>query len=425
MSVQIDPLPPVPQHTPPLDGPGKDELTRKTPFSVTWMNWFVQLKTKVDTINGILVNLANVAGTGILAKTGTLTWAVRTLTGTANRISVTDGDGVTGNPTVDISATYVGQTSITTLGTVTTGTWNGSAIGTTYGGTGLTSYTTGDILYASASNVLSKLAIGSTNYVLTVISGVPSWQPVSGGTLDWQTCGFWDEPINGAWGHYSAIPNSASNTVMGINASLLTATGTGGFTSVAATNAYTRQPKFKYTSAAGAGSLAGVVGNTAVACGDGGWFFSFRGGIGDAAAVANGILVIGMRAATAAAPNTDPSSHVNVVYFANDPGEANMSIMHNDGAGTATKIGLGANFPANTRSTDWYEVRFRCLTGSGNVDYYVLNVTSGNTTSGTISTDLPSGSTYLDPCYYRGNRTTALATVIDIGGWNIAYSLDG
>lgn len=46
------------------------------------------------------------------------------------------------------------------------------------GGTGFSTYTTGDILYASASNVLSKLGIGSTGQVLTVAGGVPTWAPV-------------------------------------------------------------------------------------------------------------------------------------------------------------------------------------------------------------------------------------------------------
>jgi hypothetical protein len=50
--------------------------------------------------------------------------------GTANRITV--------NPdSVDIASTYVGQTSITTLGTIGTGTWQGSVVGPTYGGTGV------------------------------------------------------------------------------------------------------------------------------------------------------------------------------------------------------------------------------------------------------------------------------------------------
>ena len=45
------------------------------------------------------------------------------------------------------------------------------------GGTSQISYTTGDILYASASNILSKLAVGTTGYTLTVASGVPTWKP--------------------------------------------------------------------------------------------------------------------------------------------------------------------------------------------------------------------------------------------------------
>lgn len=104
---------------------------------------------------------------------------VLTVSGTANRITSTGGQ----NPVIDISAAYVGQASITTLGTITTGVWNGTAIGPTFGGTGLTTYTTGDTLYASASNVLSKLPIGTTNQVLTVIAGIPSWQTPTTGTV--------------------------------------------------------------------------------------------------------------------------------------------------------------------------------------------------------------------------------------------------
>lgn len=100
------------------------------------------------------------------------TWTITT-TGTANRVTVTGGTGLT--PTIDIAATYVGQTSITTLGTITTGVWNGTKIDETHGGTNQTSYVTGDTLYASAANTLSKLGIGTAGQVLTVAAGVPSW----------------------------------------------------------------------------------------------------------------------------------------------------------------------------------------------------------------------------------------------------------
>jgi hypothetical protein len=65
------------------------------------------------------------AGAG-LTKSGNTIDAV----GTANRISVAADS-------IDIASTYVGQTSITTLGTIGTGTWQGSVIGATYGGTGV------------------------------------------------------------------------------------------------------------------------------------------------------------------------------------------------------------------------------------------------------------------------------------------------
>ena len=96
---------------------------------------------------------------------------VTSVSGTANRITSTGG----ATPVIDISASYVGQSSITTLGTIATGIWNGTAIGPTFGGTGITTYTTGDILYSSASNVLSKLGIGTAGQVLTVAGGIPSW----------------------------------------------------------------------------------------------------------------------------------------------------------------------------------------------------------------------------------------------------------
>lgn len=49
----------------------------------------------------------------------------QTTAGTTNRITVTNGST---SPVVDIAATYVGQSSLTTLGTITTGVWNGTAI---------------------------------------------------------------------------------------------------------------------------------------------------------------------------------------------------------------------------------------------------------------------------------------------------------
>lgn len=108
---------------------------------------------------------------GIVVRTAADTYTSRTATGTSNRISITNGDGVSGNPTIDIAATYVGQTSITTLGTITTGTWNGTAIGVVYGGTGLTSIAADRIMYATGANTIGTSANFSFNGTLLQSGG--------------------------------------------------------------------------------------------------------------------------------------------------------------------------------------------------------------------------------------------------------------
>ena len=79
--------------------------------------------------------------------------------------------------------------SLSSVGTIATGTWNATTIGTIYGGTGLTSYTTGDIVYASATNTLAKLAAVTSGYVLTSNGAgtAPSWQVAGGGGADKNT----------------------------------------------------------------------------------------------------------------------------------------------------------------------------------------------------------------------------------------------
>lgn len=71
------------------------------------------------------------AGTYLAGNGLSLTGSSFAVLGTTNRISVS-GSGV------DISAAYVGQTSITTLGTIATGVWNGTTIAVANGGTGAT-----------------------------------------------------------------------------------------------------------------------------------------------------------------------------------------------------------------------------------------------------------------------------------------------
>ena len=79
-------------------------------------------------------SLASNTTTGILAYTASNTITPRTITGDTNLIDVTNGNGVSGNPTITISPFYEGQPSITTVGVISIGTWNGDAIDQSYGG---------------------------------------------------------------------------------------------------------------------------------------------------------------------------------------------------------------------------------------------------------------------------------------------------
>lgn len=144
-------------------------------------NGFVLTTNDTITLNTTGLNFTQFSGAGQLNAGAGLTKTGNTIdaVGTADRITV-NADSI------DIASTYAGQTSIVTLGTVTTGTWNATTIATTRGGTGLTSYVLGDLIYASAANTLATLAGNTTaaKRFLTqtgtgTVSAAPVWSAIS------------------------------------------------------------------------------------------------------------------------------------------------------------------------------------------------------------------------------------------------------
>lgn len=89
------------------------------------------------------------------------------------------------------SPSEVGMFSVNAQGQLTTATRASIAIDASAitsgivpvirGGTGLSSYTAGNLLYATGATTLASLPIGSTGQVLTVTGGLPKWQNSTGG----------------------------------------------------------------------------------------------------------------------------------------------------------------------------------------------------------------------------------------------------
>lgn len=138
--------------------------------------------------------------TGILTASGAA--GVSTVT-TANSARITVG-GTGTNPTVDISSTYVGQGTITTLGTITSGIWNGTTIAIGNGGSGQTSaqaalnafvgaVTTGQYLRGNGTNIIlstfQSADIPTTSITVAQLnaSGTPSSTTYLRGDGTWST----------------------------------------------------------------------------------------------------------------------------------------------------------------------------------------------------------------------------------------------
>lgn len=82
-----------------------------------------------------LAALEGLSANGIAARTATDAWSARTITGTASEITVTFGDGVSGNPTVSMPSALVFSGKTIADGTYNSPTFVNAALGTPLSGT--------------------------------------------------------------------------------------------------------------------------------------------------------------------------------------------------------------------------------------------------------------------------------------------------
>jgi hypothetical protein len=231
------------------------------------------------------------------------------------------------------------------------------------------------------------------------------WRPVpeEGGTNYWR-------------GVYAAFPGSALLQGRGIS---IAVTGSATTYTPTNTNRITAIPALEgLVTTASATAVAGFRTNTAALrlgqIGGAGWLYMralVRNATGGATATTRGFF--GLRGSTAAPTDVNPSTLTNIVGLGWDSGDANLSIIHNDGTGAASKIPLGANFPRPTadRSQAWDLALLS--DGLGNVYWAVVSLANSARARGAINTDLPAPNTLL--AFFSYISVGGTSSVIGIG----------
>lgn len=147
---------------------GGISLNGDTTKTLEWKN-ATDAWTSSENLDLASTKTYKIAGTDVLTASAVLGKSVPsgTIVGTSDSQTLTGKtiDGASNTLTVRLDNTDVTGTLVATKG-----------------GTAQSSYTTGDILYASATNTLSKLAVGTEGQLLTIVSGVPAYTTPAAGT---------------------------------------------------------------------------------------------------------------------------------------------------------------------------------------------------------------------------------------------------
>ncbi len=253
-------------------------------------------------------------------------------------------------------------------------------------------------------------ASGEINIYAKDVAGrmLPKWIGPAGVDTSFQA-GFFSNSIA-----MLAPSTGAAMTTFGM---LNTTVGTISTPALATTNLHTSMRQSRVTSAAGANSAAelrnasGMVwrGNAA---GMGGWFYSARFAVNTT--VANQRLIMGLMASTTAIAVTQPPvNSKDIVAVGWDSADTNLQIYHNDVGGAATKVDLGASYPANN-TTAVYEFTMFAPPNGSQITVRVQRLDTNISTTTTLTTNLPTATTFLTAHEYMNNGGTAQAVAFDL-----------
>lgn len=185
---------------------GGDNSTKAA--STAWVRIFAQ------PLSTSLTAIAAVSTFGSLHQTSSGVYATRVLTGTSGRVSITNGDGVGGNPTVDLDTSGIGAGTYTKL---TVDIYGRATVGASLASGDVTTalgFTPENVSAKGAANGYAGLDAGGK----VPIAQLPS--SVTGG-LNYQ--GVWDASTNtptlangvGTKGYYYKVSVAGSTTIDG------------------------------------------------------------------------------------------------------------------------------------------------------------------------------------------------------------------
>ena len=151
-------------------------FTFTTEGSANGDNGYVLATNGAVTLGTTAINFEQFSGAGQITAGNGLTKTGNTINavGTADKITVS-ADAIT------IANTYSGQNTITTLGTIGTGVWQGTDVAVAHGGTGLSAFTGKGVLIANDAGTALEFETGTQYQVMGFNS---SGVPTATGTID-------------------------------------------------------------------------------------------------------------------------------------------------------------------------------------------------------------------------------------------------
>jgi len=220
--------------------------------------------------------------------------------------------------------------------------------------------------------------------------------------------------------------NNNSTTVQADGGLVASASASTLAQSVASTNFVSKQIRLRYyASIVAGGRYTGIRGSALLWFLHGGFRFVCDFNVSDTAYSAGCQQFYGLAGQTTdlaygTVSGTLVSTLTNIIGVGSEIGDTNLQVFTNDATGTATKVDLGAAFPANRDAgaimTTVYSIVLVNKPMSTSVVYRVTNNETGAVATGTISTDLPATSQGLN---LFASRCMAVTSVTNTGQFDL------